>query len=204
MRTYNSGKNHPKFVDLSGKKIGSITVLDYVLCDMPNGKKKWKWKCRCNCGALMFPETKSLTRSNPVTSCIKCGYKRMGETNTLPDNLSLQNRIFRHQKRGARIRGYIWELSFDQFQSLMKDDCHYCGKKPQINEGEIPYFRNNEFKRNGIDRVDNNIGYTLKNCVPCCSVCNRMKLTQTKEEFLEAIKNCYKHSFTNKSSTTIP
>ena len=36
---------------------------------------------------------------------------------------------------------------------------------------------------NGIDRVDNNIGYTEENTVPCCEFCNRAKLNNTEEYF---------------------
>jgi 5-methylcytosine-specific restriction endonuclease McrA len=37
----------------------------------------------------------------------------------------------------------------------------------------------------GIDRVDNSIGYTPDNCVPCCTQCNRIKLDHlTYEEML--------------------
>lgn len=202
MSNYNNGESHPKFKDLRGKRIGSLFVQDYVLCRMPSGKDKWKWKCLCDCGNTTYSETKSLLKNPPVSSCVKCGYKRMSQTNTLKDNLSLKNRLFRHQKRGAKIRNYSWELSFEQFLNLLQQNCAYCGKEPQINKGEEVYFVDGVFKRNGIDRVDNSKGYTTSNTVPCCSICNKMKLTMSKEEFYEAIKACYTHLFPNESSTT--
>lgn len=202
MSNYNRGENHPRFKDLRGKRFGSILVQDYVLCRMPSGKNKWKWECLCDCGTTMYPETKSLLKNPPVTSCVKCGYKRMAKTSTLKDNQSLKNRLFRHQKRGATIRNYSWELSFDQFIKLILQNCTYCGREPQVNKGEEQYFVDGVFKRNGIDRVDNSKGYTLSNSVPCCSTCNKMKLTLSKEEFFGAIKACYAHLFSNESSTT--
>lgn len=53
-------------------------------------------------------------------------------------------------------------------------------------KGAIP-----SFVYNGIDRVDNSVGYVLSNCVPCCSTCNRMKGTMSSEEFKEKIKLIY-------------
>lgn len=41
----------------------------------------------------------------------------------------------------------------------------------------------------------------MDNCVPCCSVCNYMKNTYSKDVFLNQIKQIYKHLF--ESSTTI-
>jgi hypothetical protein len=41
----------------------------------------------------------------------------------------------------------------------------------------------------GIDRINNEVGYSIKNSVPCCGVCNYMKRKFSKEEFInQAIK----------------
>ena len=42
-----------------------------------------------------------------------------------------------------------------------------------------------KFNYNGIDRVDNKIGYTLKNCVTCCKYCNNAKKDNDVDEFKE-------------------
>lgn len=39
----------------------------------------------------------------------------------------------------------------------------------------------------GIDRVDNSVGYTIENCVPCCTSCNFMKGKMTKDDFIEKV-----------------
>ena len=51
-----------------------------------------------------------------------------------------------------------------------------------------------EYKYNGIDRVDNKIGYELDNCVSCCIKCNKAKSYFGQDEFLNHIKKIYKHS----------
>ncbi|MGJ4945153.1 HNH endonuclease signature motif containing protein [Bradyrhizobium sp. HKCCYLS1011] len=46
---------------------------------------------------------------------------------------------------------------------------------------------------NGIDRKDNGQGYTIENCVPCCSVCNHAKHTMGYEQFIMWISRAYHH-----------
>ena len=48
-----------------------------------------------------------------------------------------------------------------------------------------------ELKSNGLDRVDNNKGYTIDNVVPCCKRCNYAKNNQTPREFKEWVKKVY-------------
>lgn len=44
-----------------------------------------------------------------------------------------------------------------------------------------------EYIYNGIDRVDNAVGYILENCIPCCEFCNKAKGTKTYFDFLDWI-----------------
>jgi len=37
----------------------------------------------------------------------------------------------------------------------------------------------------GIDRINNNVGYESGNCVPCCNICNRAKLNRDKNAFIQ-------------------
>lgn len=43
----------------------------------------------------------------------------------------------------------------------------------------------------GVDRVDSSKGYTIDNVVPCCDICNRMKLDKDITEFFDTIKRIY-------------
>ena len=67
-----------------------------------------------------------------------------------------------------------FELSKTEFALLISSPCYYCGELQE-------HF-------NGIDRVDNAKGYTTENSVSCCEWCNRMKLTFTKEQFINKCK----------------
>ena len=44
---------------------------------------------------------------------------------------------------------------------------------------------------NGIDRVNNNLGYSKSNCVACCTFCNYAKSDHSQEEFIFWIQKAY-------------
>jgi len=77
---------------------------------------------------------------------------------------------------------------------MVKKRCHYCKTKPMSTTKTINQHGHNKghFLYNGIDRVDNKLGYILGNCVPCCKQCNYAKYTQTYEVFIDYIKRLVK------------
>jgi len=79
---------------------------------------------------------------------------------------------FSKYKRGAKARGYDFDLEFEFLDSILNQGCHYCGAK----------------NSNGLDRVDNNKGYTTENIVPCCKTCNFMKGSLDYKSFIKQIK----------------
>lgn len=90
--------------------------------------------------------------------------------------------VFSNYKRGAKIRNLIFELSKQEFRELTKQPCWYCGSEPANMRracGCKGYYL-----YNGIDRVDNNKGYTWENCVTACKTCNRMKNVLSGEQFI--------------------
>ena len=80
----------------------------------------------------------------------------------------------------AAERGYEFNLSFQQFMSFWNKPCYYC---------------NDDIKSIGIDRVNNDSGYTIDNVVPCCTTCNKMKMTMSQSNFINkciCISNLHK------------
>ena len=108
------------------------------------------------------------------TTCMPCERSKM-----LNFNATDKGRYGAH-RRGARIRNLNFDISLEQYIQIAYKPCNYCGK----------FFRKNT---NGIDRVDNNVGYVFENCVACCLVCNRMKNDLEKEEFFNHLLLILKH-----------
>jgi hypothetical protein len=115
--------------------------------------------------------------------------------------LTLQQRIYTGKESAARKvlyryrtqskeRKLEFNIDYEHFIKLTSGDCFYCGEPPS----RISTTNNNlegEYIFNGIDRVDNNKGYIEGNIVSCCKVCNYMKRTMTKEEFLSMCEKVY-------------
>jgi len=72
----------------------------------------------------------------------------------------------------AKVRNLDVQISFKEYEELTKmGQCHYCSSAlPTVGFG--------------IDRKDNNLGYTKENVVACCNLCNTKKGNRlTYEEF---------------------
>jgi hypothetical protein len=85
--------------------------------------------------------------------------------------------------RIARERQLVFELSSEQFDEITAENCYICGKQ------------NTEIHKNGIDRFDNNIGYIIENCRPCCTECNFMKGIYNYIDFMEKLQFIYNKHF---------
>lgn len=82
---------------------------------------------------------------------------------------------YKQYTSGALKRSLKFELTMEHFTSLISKPCYYCNHQK---EGEA----------NGIDRMDNEKGYIIDNCLPCCEMCNRMKHVYHFDFFLEKVK----------------
>lgn len=80
---------------------------------------------------------------------------------------------YRQYKHGAVRRGYEWGISIEAFAAFWNTSCSYCG-------GAIDGV--------GIDRKDNTLGYTEGNSVPCCEMCNRLKMAYHLDEWVAHMK----------------
>lgn len=76
-------------------------------------------------------------------------------------------------KNNAKKRNIPFELEDEYVKYLTSQNCFYCDKETTID------------KRNSIDRMINSDGYTIRNSVSCCSVCNVMKVCLDALTFIE-------------------
>lgn len=96
--------------------------------------------------------------------------------------IDLRRRII---KNGARKRNIDFQLSNEQIINLIMSKCTYC--ESSYRDGIL----------NGVDRVNNNLGYLPNNSVSCCKWCNSAKSNKTLDEFfswIEKIKS-YQEKF---------
>lgn len=100
-------------------------------------------------------------------------------------------KVFCTYRNSAKKRGHSFEFTKEQFRDLTKQNCWYCGIKPSqiaYDGSKMKGYMRGFYFYNGIDRMDNNQGYTEANCIPCCSRCNRMKMASSGEDFISQIR----------------
>ena len=86
-------------------------------------------------------------------------------------------------KYSANKRNKEFALSELEFYNITNNDCYICGKK------------NTDLHNNGIDRIDNNIGYSHNNCKACCGTCNYLKNDYTIEDVLIKMVQIYNYHY---------
>lgn len=97
--------------------------------------------------------------------------------------------VMRRYVGNAKAHNRVFAIGEEEFRSLIKQSCHYCGTEPKalkILPGRgLIYRREDEvFYFNGIDRINTNLGYILDNVVTACSDCNKAKLNKPLPDFI--------------------
>ena len=95
------------------------------------------------------------------------------------------NNLISIYKSNARKRGVSFDLTYTQFETLVDGECYFCG---DIGGNTLRKRGYNDYSYNGIDRVDNSVGYLPSNCISCCSWCNRAKNNGTLANFVDKCK----------------
>ena len=174
-----------KVFDLTGQRFGRLVAIRL------DGKSKSGltiWLCKCDCGNKARVVAADLRRGKQQS----CGCLRSEKAaerlraRKLPEGEAAFNSLFYDYRYNAKVRGLSFDLSREEFREMIRRPCVYCGSPP-INV----YTKHNcagSLLYNGVDRVDNDAGYSVANCVPCCRFCNYAKGGGTKDDFLAWIR----------------
>jgi hypothetical protein len=169
-----------------GHRYGKLTVIGF---DRLSEDHRTYWNCKCDCGNELIVVGSSLTSKN-TTSC-GCYAKEFPRKNKLNSGEAAFNALFRQYKYNAKARGYCFELDKEYFRYLVTRMCSYCDEMPKsVFSGNKT---NGTFLYNGIDRMDNVIGYTKNNCTTCCIMCNKAKDVYSLQEFYTWIDKINRH-----------
>ena len=78
-------------------------------------------------------------------------------------------RKVQYYKSKDKGEGRVCDLTLDFMKNSLESPCIYCG-----------------FPSTGLDRIDNSLGHTMKNCVPACKECNTGRMDNfTHEEMFK-------------------
>ena len=115
-----------------------------------------------------FPR-QSRDRNKRRGSCHTCKYKKSKASGYLEATKEKRREYHRNyhknnpevarykaNKNSDKINGRD-TMSLEEYRGMVIEcECHYCGQTSHI----------------GVDRLDNELGHTVSNCVPCCEKCN--------------------------------
>ncbi len=165
-----------RLINLVSKKFGTRLVLHRA--NKHSGSDKVFWSCVCDCGHISDVNSQNLRGLHPCKKCLKYSVKISSREAVLRTMFSEYRRVASNAKRS-------FSLSIEQFRALVESVCFYCGNEPKL---RASHGNKKKLIRwhpvNGIDRVDNHLGYESSNCVPCCVRCNRAKLEMSGREFV--------------------
>lgn len=169
-------------------------VAGYTLENRQSGNSKAAiYECTCKCGNTFLSRARDIKRGK--TKSCGCVHKErarlLGLSNKKGKGDSGANVLYSRYKRRSLVRGMEFNLKFDEFKNIITQNCYYCNSEPR--ELSLSYVTSEHGKIdfNGVDRLDNNVGYTIENSVPCCSKCNYAKHTNNVTDFIEHIKAIY-------------
>jgi hypothetical protein len=141
------------------------------------------------------------TLENCVSCCKMCNYMKLSISenvflqrvehiltyNGVIENGNLYHSVFQnyngssfnYYKNRAKNKNLSFELDETTFSTIRFGNCYLCGKKTDENH------------KNGIDRVNNELGYVEGNVQTCCGNCNYMKRDYNLDDFMNKLKEIY-------------
>jgi hypothetical protein len=154
-----------------GQEVNGFVVVERVVGPEYEGGQYF-YKVRCpKCGEEPIWPSQFL-RTKKLKSCRKC-------RTFAPIIGNAANRAFVQYRNNAAELGRAFELTPEHFRNIIYSPCHYCGLLPE--------------SHNGIDRVNNDLGYIVGNSVSCCGPCNMAKKVTPKKEFLGWVDRVYQY-----------
>lgn len=180
---------------LVGKTFGLLTVLRRAptmssWSSESRSQPHTRYHCVCKCGTPRVVDgTKLVNGSTRSCGCIRKG---TAYRSRLPPGEALRNSVISSYRSNARRKNLPYQLSDARASKLLTSTCFYCGAPPS--RPAIRAGMRGQFLYNGIDRLDNRRGYTVKNSVPCCTLCNYKKGNQSADEFLTWVRKVATHS----------
>ncbi len=86
-------------------------------------------------------------------------------------------RRYSNAKAHAKKRGLEFSITIDEYMSVVSKPCNYCNESLGDMSG-------------GLDRIDNDRGYTCGNILPCCRDCNRIRNDCLTVDEMEFVMSC--------------
>jgi hypothetical protein len=143
-----------------------------------------RYNCICFCGKPVVVSDRQLFIGKP---------KSCGCWQGLPPGRAVKNKYYSHYRSTAKRRSLLFKINQEYFDELVTAPCFYCGREPY----RMIRMKDNKYPTalNGLDRLDNAIGYVKGNIVSCCPQCNTMKMDYKAAEFYNNVLDICLNTF---------
>jgi hypothetical protein len=173
-----------RVIDRIGQTHNHLTIISFSH-KIKKGRNTTHYvNALCSCGEEKVIQLDSIIYNRTKS----CGHLHKDNytphPNTEPNYPSEYNRWI----KAIAVRKLEYSLTLEEFTHLITQNCYYCDQVPD----QKMHFSHLFFK-NGIDRINNDIGYHLDNSVSCCKMCNYMKSVTEFDVFLAHIEKISQH-----------
>lgn len=183
-----------------GRVFKHLTVVSFV----EKVKKKIYFNCKCECGEYCVKDIYSVIRNKNLSCGCKTSHylsinnihKNKPAVNRKQGIDHLIQRTYNVYKKRASDNSMPFDIDLNTFYNLSQCNCTYCGEPPNTSvknsDRNRKFQSTEEYKYNGLDRVDSSKGYSICNIVACCKICNYMKRHHDLSFFKDHITKIYK------------
>jgi len=182
-----------KFTDISGQRIGKLTVLSFDHKQLtPGGFVKYYWKCKCDCGNIKIIGKSHLT-GGKINSC-GCLSKRQGKDSPhFKGYEEITGGYYNSLKNGAsdRSRKFQFSVSIEYLWQLFLKQNRRCA----LTGWEIIFDKRRASKQTAsLDRIDSSKGYIEGNVQWIHKDVNLMKNNYDQNYFIKICESVAIHS----------
>ncbi len=178
-RTCNTeSKRQFNLEDFTGQRFGDLVAVSPT--EHYRGSfRMWTFQCQCGQMVERVPaDVRAVVNRGHKASCPTCRQP----SRLLEGDSAVIHRILTEYRNGARIRSLEFALNDNDIRTLVTGNCFYCGMPPSRKFQRGP--KSHILLVNGIDRMNNRVGYVLSNVVSCCWECNRTKRDAPFDEWM--------------------
>lgn len=190
-------KRAHNFKDLTGLRFGMLTVVDFFGMKKIGSKNRSYWNCICDCGSKTTVTIHNLSGKSRKTNSCGCSIRQIlvcdKIKNGTNESYGAMSGLYNSYRFNAHKRKLCFDINREQFFKITKGNCFYCNKHPS-NIFNLKVKTKNKianYTYNGIDRINNDKGYTPDNIVSCCTRCNTMKMDMNINDSKMTIKKIY-------------